>query len=80
MEPSDFHLFPELKKWLGGRRYDTYEELESSIIIKQIFNIHWCFFYDQSEVEKKTTLVIIQCLFQQNIREMYEGINEFEKG
>ena len=23
------------------------------MIIKQIFNIHWCFFYDQSEVEKK---------------------------
>jgi len=31
LAPSDFHLFPELKKWLGGRRYDTHEELESSI-------------------------------------------------
>ncbi|XP_071448089.1 histone-lysine N-methyltransferase SETMAR-like [Hetaerina americana] len=29
--PSDFHLFPELKKWLGGQRFQTNEELQDNV-------------------------------------------------
>ena len=30
LAPSDFHLFPELKKWLGGQRFLT-EELQENV-------------------------------------------------
>ncbi|KAJ8891596.1 hypothetical protein PR048_004124 [Dryococelus australis] len=29
--PSDFHLFPALKKWLGGRRFNTNDELQDTV-------------------------------------------------
>ena len=29
--PSDYFLFPNLKKWLGGQRFANNEELESAL-------------------------------------------------
>ena len=31
LAPSDFHLFPELKKWLGGRSFEDNEDLQNSV-------------------------------------------------
>ena len=31
LAPSDYHLFTDLKKWLGGQRFDSNDELKSSV-------------------------------------------------
>ncbi|XP_063215963.1 histone-lysine N-methyltransferase SETMAR-like [Bacillus rossius redtenbacheri] len=31
LAPSDYHRFPTLKKWLGGRRFNTNDELQSTV-------------------------------------------------
>ena len=31
LAPSDYFLFPNLKKWLGGRRFINNEEVESAV-------------------------------------------------
>jgi len=31
LAPSDFFLFPNLKKWLGGKKFSTNEEVESAV-------------------------------------------------
>lgn len=31
LAPSDFHLFPELKQWLGGQRFQTDVELKETV-------------------------------------------------
>ena len=31
LAPSDYHLFTDLEKWLGGQRFDSNDELKSSV-------------------------------------------------
>jgi len=31
LAPSDFHMFPKLKEFLGGRRFKRYEELKDAV-------------------------------------------------
>ena len=31
LAPSDYFLFPNLKKWLGGKRFTNNEEVESAV-------------------------------------------------
>ena len=31
LAPGDLHLFLDLKKWLGGQRFQTNEELQNSV-------------------------------------------------
>ncbi|KOC61938.1 Histone-lysine N-methyltransferase SETMAR [Habropoda laboriosa] len=31
LAPSDYFLFPNLKKWLGGKRFANNEEVESAV-------------------------------------------------
>ena len=31
LAPSDYHLFPNLKKWLGGKKFANNEEVESAV-------------------------------------------------
>ena len=31
LAPSDYFLFPNLKKWFGGRRFTNNEEVESAV-------------------------------------------------
>jgi hypothetical protein len=31
LAPSDFHLFPTLKEFLGGRRFKSYEEVRDDV-------------------------------------------------
>ena len=51
------------------------------MIIKQIFNIHWCFFYDQSEVEKKNDPRISSSKdnrhFSTDLLQIGNGVNDF---
>ena len=49
LAPSDFHLFPELKKWLGGRRFGTNEELQDTV--KAYFRSLAATFYEEG-IEK----------------------------
>ncbi|GBN55597.1 hypothetical protein AVEN_214652-1 [Araneus ventricosus] len=30
---SDFHLFPELKDWIGGKRFQENEEIQSNVMV-----------------------------------------------
>ena len=32
LAPSDYHLFPDLKKFLGGKRFETDEELKATVL------------------------------------------------
>jgi transposase len=32
LAPSDYHLFTNMKKWLGSQRFDDDEELQSSVV------------------------------------------------
>ena len=34
--PSDFHMFPKLNEFLGGRRFKSYEELKD--VVKEGLN------------------------------------------
>lgn len=49
LAPSDFHLFPDLKKWLGGRRFETNEELQDKV--KTYFSSLAATFYEEG-IEK----------------------------
>lgn len=44
LRPSNFNLFPELKKWQGGQSFHTGDKLQDAVNAHQVtgsnFNIH----------------------------------------
>jgi histone-lysine N-methyltransferase SETMAR len=53
LAPSDFHLFPKMKEFLGGKQMATHEEMRETVmdwlngLTSDFYDYHACAMYEQ---------------------------------